>query len=335
MVKKHLIEGVDENELTDSQSAIVEAATTNPEWTHKEIADAVDASPSWVSTVHSDYIEEEIEPSEVTAEDLDDDIYESIVAGIEAQKGVKRVEKKYDLNLSQGGSKEIDVAVWLERGGHEFLVIIECKFHSEKIEQETVSGMIRNVQNSVADKPILISKEGFQSGAISQAVDAGVELYRLYPIDPSHVDYTKYNFNLEYSPKETQIIDLDLEPLKDDIPQDKNLTPWLNKQPGLYNSKKVPTEETIFDYLEMESLGANLGTHQIDLSDRYLLLDGDFYRVNSLQFEVRDKGTAEFDWTMNLESDYLFMEDVLATGEKRELYSIRDALHQFTQISKR
>ena len=334
MKAENLDDGESLEDLTEKQRSIIETAIENPAASHEEIADEANASASYVSNVHNKYINEIVQPELATPSDINDDLYESIVAGIEAMNEVTCVEKKHDLELSQGDSKEVDVAAWIERGGHEFLIIVECKFHEDRIEQEVVSGMARNVQNSAANKAVLVSKRGFQSGAISQARDAGIELYTLRELEEGDLDgrVAKVNLNIEYAPRVSEIVGLELSPLNHEPPEGKNLTPHVNRNPELYTSEKTRAGETVFDRLEAATIGKSLGTHIEEIKNRLMLLDGEFYQMSAIEFEVREQDRVEWsDTIVNAYEEYdLFMLDELASeGEDIDLYSIEDALKAF------
>ena len=84
-------------------------------------------------------------------DDVDSDIYEEIVAGLEASEGVERVKTKYDLKLNHGGSKEVDVAAWTTASHYDILIIIECKLWKKRVPQSVVGEMISNLNNSRAN----------------------------------------------------------------------------------------------------------------------------------------------------------------------------------------
>ena len=79
MKRKALKDGVSREDLTDKQEQIVDEATEHPNLTHSELADRIDPSPSYVSDVHQDYLEEEFIADAVTPDNLDEDIYEMYV----------------------------------------------------------------------------------------------------------------------------------------------------------------------------------------------------------------------------------------------------------------
>lgn len=320
-------------ELTDTKQDIIECAIENPDWTYQEIASVVSCSKSYVGKVHREYISEDIDPDSISWDAVDDDIYERIVAGLEARDDVDRVEQKYDLELSEGGSKEVDVAVWKELERHELLIIIECKFHGEPIEQEVVSGMIRNQQNSQANHTVLVSKSGFQEGAISQARDAGVDLYTLKQLEEDDaegfIQTIKYNIKLQdpgITPLEIQLSPVGYEP-ENIISQDR-----LNQNPYLWDDDYTHLGVTLNEYLLELADDKDHGTHRETIEDRAICIDGTFYRIDYITFrsEPQDNQTA-YKGEVDLFEEYeLVMIDELEENENdRNFYSLSNVLASF------
>jgi hypothetical protein len=332
MIRKQLKEDVSEDDLTELQKSIIQIATKNPELSHTKIAERTGASASYVSTVHNDKIDEKLIPELVTPDDLDDDLYESIVAGIEAMGDAVRVEKRYDLDLSQGDSKEVDVAVWLESGNHDILLIIECKYHDEPVNQETVSGMARNVQNSAAHKAILISKSGFQSGAISQARDGGIGLFTLRKLKDGDLDdrVSTINLTITVQPHTGQITDLGLHPV-DEEPSSDDLSDAVEQNPELYTLDQQFANETIWDRLRDATAQRPVGTYTEDIEDRMMLLNGVYYRLDAMAFEVRKGDPVIREYVIDGYDEYdLYMRDELADDDENiRLYSTERALETF------
>ena len=93
MKRKSLKEDADKEDLTAAQEEVVEIAIEEPELTHQKIADKTEWTRSHVSSVHQDYLEEEIIADEIETDDLTDDLYEIIVAGMEATEEVALVNR--------------------------------------------------------------------------------------------------------------------------------------------------------------------------------------------------------------------------------------------------
>lgn len=200
MKQKSLKDGIELSDQPPKRRRILEAALDHPDLSQSEIADRVGASSSYVSSVHREYLNVMIPPDGVSVDDIDEDLYEKIVAGIKNADEVLKVRNKYPLDLSQGGSKEVDVAVWLEQAGHRFFVDIECKFQNSPVEQDVVSALIRDVQNSTADKGVVISRSGFQSGAIEQAEQSNTELYTLRVLEERDPNLENRIMKIDFKP---------------------------------------------------------------------------------------------------------------------------------------
>lgn len=327
-------------DLADKQRQISQAAIKNPELTHKEIANKVDSHPSYVSEVHQRFLDEHIIPERVVVDNIDEDIYESIYAGLQARRDVEKVEKHYDLERGLGDPKEIDVAVWLSKSGYNFLVIVECKFHEDSVEQGVISEMNRHVTNSKADKAVVVSWDGFQSGAVSEAEDSNTELYTLTEAVEDRVSHLedriwKVNGEVEiHPPDHIEPTDIDLHPLTE---VERNEIPGnlINENPTLFDMSKSPTDETIFSYLRKVAHGKSPGQHTANLGDHLLLLDDDFYRVDSIDYKITspdaDPARREFEIDALAEHDLILIDELADPGEDIEFYSIEDALEAFVE----
>ncbi|WP_049937177.1 restriction endonuclease [Haloplanus natans] len=320
-------------DLTETQQKIIKYATENPEWTHQKVANEADCSKGYVGTVHRDYIAEEVDVGSVSWDDIDDELYESLVAGLEAQDDVDRVEQKYDLELSEGDSKEVDVAVWKELERYELLIIIECKFHESPIEQEIVSGMIRNKENSEANHSVLVSKSGFQEGAISQAKDAGVDLYTLKKLEDDDagryvqtLDLSLTMYNPSVEPVEIQISPVGF------VPDDLISRAQLNQDPPLWDEDYTYLGISLNEYLRELGDGKSHGTYREDIEDRFIEHDGVFYQIDYIKYDkVPKEPQAEYEEEIDLLDEYdLVMIDELEPDEDdREFYSLQDVLESF------
>jgi restriction system protein len=77
------------------------------------------------------------------------------------------------------GQYEIDVTARFEALGASFLVLVECKHHKRKVERQDVQALYAKVQSTGAQKGMLFSSAGFQSGAIEYADIHGIALIQL------------------------------------------------------------------------------------------------------------------------------------------------------------
>lgn len=334
--KKNLKDGVNLEERTEKQRCVIKTALENPDLSQAEIAEQVDVSASTVSRVHQDYINEMIPPDAVGPSDIDSELYERIVAGIKQGEDVTRVERKYDLDLSQGGSKEVDVAVWLEGAGHEFLIDIECKFEEYPIEQDTVSALIRDVQNSVADKGVVISKNGFQEGAIKQARESNTELFTLRALERGDPKLegrimeviTEVNIIVPQPIlREAHFSLPDGEPVED---------PEVSFQDRrLYTLDGEPSGERLSDLVQ-PMIDRGESRREIDVGDRLVVDDdGEFLRLDSITVEIDWQPTPYAKHKSSNYEDYdLYMKNELKDEDEEgvvEFYTIEEALSNLAE----
>lgn len=328
----------DIDELTDTQQRIIEHATENPDWTYEQISNAAECSESYVGTVHREYITEKLEPDLVSWEDVDDELYESIVAGLEAQDDVDRVEQKYDLELSEGGSKEVDVAVWKNLEHHELLIIIECKFHEDPIEQEVVSGMIRNQQNSRANHTVLVSKSGFQEGAISQARDAGVDLYTLKELEEQDADGFIQNIQFDINIRKPGVtpLEIQLSPIGYK-PEGLDSQGKLSENPYLWNEDYTHLGIRLMEYLTDIAHDKEPGIYRETMEDKLICIDGTFCQIDFIEYEKQPQKTSKgYEGEIDLfdEKDLVMIDELDESEEDRTFYSLEDVLNAFVSEAK-
>lgn len=338
MKKKFLKEDTDWDELNKGQTEIAEAAIEHPELTHEEIGDMTGWSSSYVSTIHQDYLEERYIPDEVTPDNLTDDIYEIIVAGMEALEEVERVKRHHDLNLNRGDTKEVDVAVWITQGGHDFLVIIECKFHSEPIEQDIPAAMAYYQENSAANQAIIISSSGFQSGAKSLAKDAEVDLYKLDKLtqDVGTNQVMRFVGDASFSFREREVLDMDVEPVEKDEEDGEEITINVTSHNELFNEDKKPIRKNLHEKVSEISADKPPGTYTEELDNLLIHEKDHFFRLNSITFKVEELDPVNIGFEFDAYEEYdLYMKDVLKEEEEGEvgldLVSIEDAIRTFEE----
>jgi len=74
------------------------------------------------------------------------------------------------------GDYVIDVVATFSALGAEFVVLIECKHHARKVERQDVQVLHTKLQSLGAQKGMLFSISGFQSGALEFAAAHGIAL---------------------------------------------------------------------------------------------------------------------------------------------------------------
>lgn len=83
--------------------------------------------------------------------------------------------------LVQGvdGEYEIDVTARFEALGVSFLVLVECKRYSNPVKREVVQALNDKLRATGAQKGMIFTTSGFQSGAVEYATIHGIALIQL------------------------------------------------------------------------------------------------------------------------------------------------------------
>ncbi len=101
--------------------------------------------------------------------------YQEAVAGVFRKLGCSaEVGKKV---TGARGSHDLDVFVTFEKFGQECRWIIECKLWSTPVDKSEVHTLLSIVQNLGADRGLIFSESGFQSGARTASQNTNVELH--------------------------------------------------------------------------------------------------------------------------------------------------------------
>ncbi len=264
--------------------------------------------------------------------DLDWRTYQKLVAGLHADEET-RVETEYEYPIPGSGTKEVDVVVWDQSDHYKYTDLIECKFHDDPISQSVVDSVNGYFQRSDADKAVIVSKSGFQNGAIERAEGTGVELLtirRFIPGTDISADALRYaNVNLNIADRDLDVIDMDTEPLHDDKDGEREeIEVEFNRANShLYTTDRRPTSETLLDRLVDLKQSKECGKHTEQFDDTALLVRGDFYQLHSIDYQVTET-TSSTEFTVDLfeDVDLLYRDEL--TGE-REYKSLSDALGAF------
>lgn len=72
--------------------------------------------------------------------------------------------------------RQFDVTVRFKFGLHSYLTVIECKDHGAKVSVDKVDAFVTKARDANANKAVLISSHGFQSGCFPVAERHGVQL---------------------------------------------------------------------------------------------------------------------------------------------------------------
>ena len=79
--------------------------------------------------------------------------------------------------------RQFDVTIRFKVGFYEYLTIIECKDYNKAVSIEKVEAFVTKVRHQKANKAIMVSAYGFQSGAKEVAQREGIELYSLRQVN--------------------------------------------------------------------------------------------------------------------------------------------------------
>lgn len=90
------------------------------------------------------------------------------------------------------GTYQIDVLINFRFLGLDFSIVVECKKHKSPIKRELVQVLVTKRDSIKAQKAVLVSTTGFQSGAIRYAKTQNVALLRI--IDSNFVYETRSKF---------------------------------------------------------------------------------------------------------------------------------------------
>lgn len=255
--------------------------------------------------------------------------YQQIVAGFHALDENVEVEHEYDYPVNSGGSKEMDVVVWDHSGRYTVTTLIECKFHENPIEQEIVDSLVGVLDNSDADKGVIIAKSGFQQGALDRAEGSGIELWTLRQIQPE-IDLEdrlqRVLFNLDVTQPELDVLDMDIRALDEENTGEMQVE-FTPRNSMLYTSDREPTGETLIDRLNVLLNSVGEGKHTEMFEDSLVLIEGDFYELNSVSYKVeKPNSRTEFTYDMLDHVDLLFRNEL---NGSREYVSLSEALDSF------
>lgn len=72
--------------------------------------------------------------------------------------------------------RQFDVTVRFKYGLHSYLTVIECKDYASKVSVDKVDAFVTKARDANANKAVLISSKGFQSGCFAVAERHGIQL---------------------------------------------------------------------------------------------------------------------------------------------------------------
>ena len=116
--------------------------------------------------------------------------FEKIIAGIHILRAEGAEVKLNDhiVGKDSKGRRQIDVSIRFKNTFYPYLTIIECKDTGRKVEIKEVSAFVSTMEDVGAQRGVMVSAGGFQSGAIGTAEANNIELFTLSEIK---TDWTK------------------------------------------------------------------------------------------------------------------------------------------------
>ena len=79
--------------------------------------------------------------------------------------------------------RQFDVTVRFENGPYKYLTVVECKDVATSVPVEQIESLVTKAKYVGADKAVVFSSHGFQSGAIEAAKLYGIPLFSLSQLD--------------------------------------------------------------------------------------------------------------------------------------------------------
>lgn len=287
-----------------------------------------------------------VEPDDLLP--LDSTAYEKLVAGINSQNKEIKIDHQYDYELETGGEKEVDVMIWDQENGQKEKIIVECKFHNHNLDQGYVDEMVGLLCQSDADQAVLITKTGFQSGAIDRAeglrdTDMQVDLFELRFYDEEN-DFentiNEIHTRVGASDWKIDVISLDATPMAEQgEDQQFNITLSKHDSPRIYTDDGQPTDETLFDRwsedfhekVDQEEEMEFDSTYQVSFDDVYIQSPHGLFRIEEMGYRVQRDWHVAHEFTVGLETIFERYNMVLidALSQEREYIAAEDALQSF------
>lgn len=98
------------------------------------------------------------------------------------------------------GKKEIDVYTQDNSSEYKLIILVECKFWSSPISQETIHSFRTVVADFGANVGFIVSKNGFQSGSYEAVKNTNIRLVSLKELENEYYVKWKQNLTKNYMP---------------------------------------------------------------------------------------------------------------------------------------
>ena len=240
------------------------------------------------------------------------EIFEELIKKIyEISLSDYTIEIEHDTKLKgkSGASHQIDVFVQIFMPLITIKEIVECKYWNSKVKKSQVT-VLDSIKDEVnANRATIISRKGFQKGAIQYARFHGINLYKI--ITPDELGIHTAVFETKGMVNEVVEVKVELE-AKDIIQLGETFQKDHNKKKynevTIYNYKGEPVSN-IFDLIEdafnrlqkMPEVGLKV---RADFLRCHILIDGDKKNLNYIEIHVQkrfvDEETSEYVKTTKL-----------------------------------
>ncbi|GAB3690099.1 hypothetical protein GCM10028857_26190 [Salinarchaeum chitinilyticum] len=290
---------------------------------------------------------------------LESTSYEKLVAGLSVEVDEVDVEHQCDYALETGGEKEVDVMIWDRRSEEEEKILVECKYHGSNLNQGYVDEMVGLLCQSDVDRAILITKTGFQSGALERArslqdTDMRVDLFELRLYDEEEDFETTINSittTINIPSPDVNIEEAVVSPVTE-AAEDHEMEFQLSmfQSPEVVTLDGEPTGEMLFprwisqvestysEHLEpsFQEENSSSFTDTAEFDDTYIAEGDAIFEIESIDYEL------VIDWVPVLESETT-LEDVVfdrfdmvlidALDQRRDYINSENALEAFLAAS--
>jgi len=220
------------------------------------------------------------------------------------------VKHQYDLELDTGGTKEVDVMIWDRRSEGTESIMVECRYYDSNLSQDNVDSMVGLLSQSSVDRAIIITKTGFQSGAIERAEglqsdsDYNVDLFELRFYDEEN-DFEKTINEIQntvFIPNpEVNILEVQSEAVNTEA-EGTEFEFKLSRfqSPDIVSETGEPTGEKLFDfwYPQIEQTYSQNSSQVLEdresvtveseatFEDAFISDNGSIYRIDTISYEM-------------------------------------------------
>lgn len=168
--------------------------------------------------------------------------FEKLVAAVHRAE-MKGAEVTWNETLA---GRQFDVVVRFKAGLYEYLTVVECRDRKKPLSVDNVDGLVTKAKDVGANKAVLVSASGFQSGCMEVAKRHGVELFTLRELEEVPVEklgnvfFPVLNFHafVLQCPKERVA-----------LPEQRNILPFLIRDSKIRTDRTEISMDNLLDKL--------------------------------------------------------------------------------------